>query len=224
VIVSIPARGPTAFGENVTLIVQVPFAARVAGFMGQLFVSAKSPEAAIELMVRALVPVFVNVTVWASLVVVSNWPPNLRLEGERPTPGAAAAPPVPVKLTLSDCELDNPPSVIVRVMAKVAASGEAAEGVNVRLMVHDAPAPMLAPHVLDGEAKSAALLPLKARAPTANGIGSEVLFVNVTVCGLEVTPTACAPKSILDGKTVRVGISVNLATKAADTAPAGKPV
>jgi hypothetical protein len=70
--------------------------------MGQLFVCAKSPEAAIELMVKALFPVFVNVTVCAALVVVSNWPPNVRLVGESPTPGAAAAPPVPVKLTLND--------------------------------------------------------------------------------------------------------------------------
>jgi hypothetical protein len=102
VTVSVPARAPRAVGANVTLIVQV-FAAgaggNVAGGIGQLFVCAKSPEAAMELMVNAPVPVLVSVTGFAALVVVSNCPPKLRFVGASPTPGTAAAVPVPLRLT-----------------------------------------------------------------------------------------------------------------------------
>src|SRR6266850_1074992 len=101
VIVSVPVRAPTVVGANVTLIVHVPAAASVAGLTGHAFVWAKSPEAATELIVNALVPVLVRVTVFAVLVVVSNWPPKLRLVGANPTPGAAADP-VPVRLTSND--------------------------------------------------------------------------------------------------------------------------
>ena len=90
-------------GANVTLIVQFAPAASVAGPMGQalapVLVSAKSPEAVIELIVKAAVPVFVSVTVWAALVVFSICPPKVRLAGESPTPGAE--PPVPVNGTLN---------------------------------------------------------------------------------------------------------------------------
>jgi len=62
--------------------------------------------------------------------------------------------------------------------------------VNVTLTVQEAPAAMLAPQVLDGEPKSAALLPLKEMLLPGNGMGSEVLFVSVTVFGALVTLTA----------------------------------
>src|SRR6266849_1079531 len=108
VTVSVPVRAPNAVGANVTLIVQVfdpAVAGNVAGLIGQapapVLVAAKSPEAAIELIVNALVPVLVRVTVFAALVVVRNWPPKLRLVGANPTPGAAAVP-VPVRLTSND--------------------------------------------------------------------------------------------------------------------------
>jgi len=75
VTVNIPERAPKAVGENVTLILQLAPAASVAGLMGHaeapVLVSAKSPEAAIVLIVKAAVPVFVNVTTCAALVVVS---------------------------------------------------------------------------------------------------------------------------------------------------------
>src|SRR5438105_1762696 len=70
---SVPVRAPEAVGVKVTLIVQVPLAAKVAGLMGQalapVLVAAKSPEAANELIVKAAVPVFVSVTVIGALVV-----------------------------------------------------------------------------------------------------------------------------------------------------------
>src|SRR5580704_5846291 len=72
--VSVPVRAPTAVGANVTLIVQVAAAARVAGATGQLFVCAKSPEPAIALIVKGPVPELVSVSGIAALVVVSIWP------------------------------------------------------------------------------------------------------------------------------------------------------
>src|SRR5271157_4488534 len=105
VIVSVPVRAPTAVGANVTLMVQFAPAASVAGLIGQavapVLVAVKSPEPAIELIVNAPVPVFVSVTVFALLVVVSNCPPNGRLVGASPTPGTAVVP-VPLRLTSND--------------------------------------------------------------------------------------------------------------------------
>jgi len=79
--------------------------------------------------------------------------------------------------------------VIIRFITSVAVSAAAVAGVNVTLRVQDTPAAMLEPQVLEGEAKSAVLVPLKETSLLANGIGSEVLFVSVTVCAVEVTPT-----------------------------------
>src|SRR2546429_321086 len=87
---SVPVRAPEAVGVKVTLIVQFPLAAKVAGLMGQalapVLVAAKSPEAANELIVKAAAPVFVSVTVIGALVVASSWLPKSRLVGTNPTP------------------------------------------------------------------------------------------------------------------------------------------
>src|SRR5205823_75698 len=70
---SVPVRAPEAVGVKVTLMVQVPPAAKVAGLVGQalapVLVAAKSPEGANELIVKAAAPVFVSVTVIGALVV-----------------------------------------------------------------------------------------------------------------------------------------------------------
>src|SRR5437870_3912018 len=79
-------RSSDLVGVKVTLMVQVPPAAKVAGLVGQalapVLVAAKSPEAANELIVKAAVPVFVSVTVIGVLVVASSWLPKSRLVGE----------------------------------------------------------------------------------------------------------------------------------------------
>jgi hypothetical protein len=64
VIVSEPLRVPVAVGVNVTAIMQF---APAATDVPQVFVSAKSPEAAIELIVRAACPLLVSVTICAAL-------------------------------------------------------------------------------------------------------------------------------------------------------------
>ena len=75
---------------------------------------------------------------------------------------------------------------------------------------------MLAPQVLEGEAKLAALLPVKEMLAPENGIGSDVLFVSVTVCGALLTPMVRGPKARLVGDIARVGISVSFAMNASD--------
>src|SRR5437588_824150 len=130
---SVPVRAPKAAGVKVTLMVQFPPAAKVAGLVGQalapVLVAAKSPEAANELIVKAAVPVFVSVTVIAVLVVASSWLPKSRLVGANPTPGAEFEP-VPPRLMF--CGLFTSSPVITSVTASVAAT----DGVKVTLTLH----------------------------------------------------------------------------------------
>jgi hypothetical protein len=134
VTVRFPARVPTAVGVNVTLITQFAPAAKVAGPIGHavapVLVSAKSPEAAMELIVKGPLPVFVSVTVFAALVVFTNWLPKGRGVGASPTTGDPAAAPVPLREM--DCGLVLSPSV----SSSVAVSAPTTDGVNVTLTVH----------------------------------------------------------------------------------------
>ena len=74
IIVKFPVRVPVAVGVMVTLIAHVFDPAvdgRVFAPVGQVLVSAKSPEAAIELIVRGAFPVLVRVTGMDGLMVVT---------------------------------------------------------------------------------------------------------------------------------------------------------
>src|SRR5260370_37518722 len=110
--VKAPMRVPAAVGVNVTLIVQFAFTASIAGVTGQavvpVLVSAKSPDAAMEMIVRGPVPVFVRVTVRAALVVFSAWLPKVRVVGASITAGAGFA---PIPLSAMFCGLVLSPSV-----------------------------------------------------------------------------------------------------------------
>src|SRR5207244_627161 len=127
---SVPVRAPKAVGVKVTLMVQFPPAAKVAGLVGQalapVLVAAKSPEAANEVIVKAAVPVFVSVTVIAVLVVASSWFPKPRLVGANPTPGA-----VPLPLSLMPCA----PPLRSSASDSVPVRAPEAVGVKVTLMV-----------------------------------------------------------------------------------------
>src|SRR5260370_24077594 len=148
VMVKVPARAPVAVGVNVTLILQFAPAASIgiAGLIGQavapVLVHAKSPDAAMEVIVRGPVPVFVSVTVCAALVVFSSWLAKVRLVGASTTAGAGFAP-VPVSAMF--CGLVLSPSV----RTSVAVSAAATDGLHVTLTVQEAPAAMLAPQPLD---------------------------------------------------------------------------
>src|SRR5436305_136269 len=67
VIVTAPVRVPVAVGVNVRLMAQF---APAASDVPQVVVCAKSPMAAMPVMVRAVLPVFESVTVCAALVVL----------------------------------------------------------------------------------------------------------------------------------------------------------
>src|SRR5205823_3788443 len=105
---SVPVRAPEAVGVKVTLMEQLAPAAKVAGLVGQAFapvlVAAKSPEAAKELIVKAAVPVLVNVIVIGALVVASSWLPKSRLVPATPLSRA-----VPFPLSATVCGL--PPAL-----------------------------------------------------------------------------------------------------------------
>ena len=92
VIVNLPVRAPVAVGVNVTLMLQLEPAARVAP---QVFVEAKSPVTAIELMFRLAFPVLDSVTDCAALFVFTIWLANVRPVAERLATGAGAGSPVP---------------------------------------------------------------------------------------------------------------------------------
>ena len=89
VTVNVALREPVAVGVKVTLIVQVPLAARVEGLRGQLLVCPKSPGLVpvkpMLVMVSAVPLGFESVTAWAALVVPTFWFPKSGTgDGERP--------------------------------------------------------------------------------------------------------------------------------------------
>lgn len=128
VIVTRPLAEPLACGVKVTLIVQL---APPASAAGQLLVCAKGWLVAMLLRLRLAPPVFVNVTVWAALVVATICEPKLRLEVLSET--AAGATPVALSDTL--CGLPLAVSVIWRTPLK----GPLAVGVKATVIWHDAP-------------------------------------------------------------------------------------
>ncbi len=131
-----PLRAPVAVGRNVTLTVQlVPAASELP----QLFDWAKSPDAAIEVMLNAALPVLLSVTLWALLLVPTFWVPKLSDVG---LTLAAGAVPVPLNETL--CGLPAASSVIVTEPMRV----PVAVGVKLTLMVQLAPAAIDVPQLL----------------------------------------------------------------------------
>jgi hypothetical protein len=104
--VTAPNSGPATVGLNVTLMPQLAPTARVGP---QVFVSAKSPLGAIDVMFNTATPVFVSVTDCGALVVVTVWVPKVRVAGKRVT--AAAGTPVPLNRTV--CGLPEALSVMV---------------------------------------------------------------------------------------------------------------
>src|SRR6202171_230700 len=138
--VKVPMRVPAIVGVNVTLIMQLaPAASDVAGgVIGQadapVLVCAKSPDAAMEMIVRGPVPVLVSVPGCAALVVFSVWLPKVRLVGASITAGVGIAP-VPLSPTL--CEL----VLTLSVSCNVAVSLPATVGLNFTLTVQVLVAP-----------------------------------------------------------------------------------
>jgi hypothetical protein len=133
-----PVRVPVVVGVNATLTVQVAPAASVPE---QAFVCAKSPVAAPMESVVDNVPVFFTVTDWPGLVVRTVCEGNVKLDGIGVT---MTVPPVPVPDRVTICgEL-----VAESVIEMVPGSDPFAVGVNVALIVQDAPASNWFPQLL----------------------------------------------------------------------------
>ena len=91
-----PVREPFVVGVNLTETVQLPPAAKVAP---QLFVSLKSPEAAIDEIVIGLPPLFLTVMVWMADVCPTAVFGKVSDAGLKPMLPVA----VPVPETLKHC-------------------------------------------------------------------------------------------------------------------------
>src|SRR5208283_3468203 len=148
-------RLPMAVGVNVTLIVQVPFAATE---LPHVLVSPKSPGLApvnkMLVMDRAAFPVLFRVTTWAGVLVVPTvWLLKSKLVAVRLTVGPR---PVPVRLT--DCWLPAT-LLLLSVMVREATRLPEAAGVNVTLIVQLLFAVSELPHVVVSE-KSPGLVPV----------------------------------------------------------------
>src|SRR5207244_1880436 len=156
VAVNVALRVPVAVGVKVTLMMQVPLAAKVEGLRGQLLVCPKSPGLVpvkpMLVMVNAAPLGFESVTTLAALVVFTLWFPNDGSgEGERP------GRPAPVPVTPAVWGLLLALSVTVNVALRVPTT----VGVNVTSIEQLAPAARPAPQLLVC-AKSPLLVPVKA--------------------------------------------------------------
>lgn len=151
VIVTVAVRVPFAVGRNVTLMEQL---APAPTLVPHVLVSVKLVEfvPVIVMLVRlkVAVPVFVNLIVWAALLVFSAWLAKVRDAGDRLTAGAV---PVPVKEAV--CGLP----VALSVTTTDAVRAPAAVGLNVTLIEQFPPVATLAPHVFVCE-KSPLLVPV----------------------------------------------------------------
>ena len=179
----------------------------------QVFVSAKSPELAIEAIFSTRLPLFFRVIVLAGeLVVVTSWLPKPKLVGIRTATGAFA---VPVPVSVANCGLLGSPSV----KTSLADSADATEGVKVMFTVHEAPEAKLAPQVPPSAMAKSVAAAGGAVATTAMLVIARavaLLFVRVTVCGEVVAPTSCVPKSRLAGDTATGSNRGNFATYASE--------
>jgi hypothetical protein len=182
-----------AAGVNVTLIMHVPpLAATFAPLVQVVPVAiAKSaapvPEiAGAGLSVNAAVPVFVTVTDWAALVVVTNCPVKVRVDAEIIATGAAAMA-VPVMVSVWGLVAALSVSVSVAVREPVAVA------VNVTLIMQVPPLAATVEPLVQvvpvAIAKSPALAPLSVGAAVKFKIPAPE-FVTVTErAGLLVVPT-----------------------------------
>src|SRR5256712_484762 len=156
VAVNVALRVPVAVGVKVTLMVQVPLAAKVEGLRGQLLVCPKSPGLVpvklILVMDNAAAVGFESFTARDALAALTISLPNDGSgEGER------LGRPAPVPVTLAVCGL----LLALSVTVNVALRAPIAVGVNVTSIEQLAPAARLAPQLFVC-AKSPLLVPVKA--------------------------------------------------------------
>jgi len=123
--VKLPVRPNLAAGVNVTV---TEHAAPGASDAPQLLACAKSPVVVMAVIINAIFPELVSVTVCPALAVWTNWLPKARLAGATP---AIAAIPVPLRLAEDGGALE--------LTVTVAPRPPMVSGVNVTLTVQPAP-------------------------------------------------------------------------------------
>jgi hypothetical protein len=185
-------RVPVVAGLKVTLIVQLALAANE---LPQLLVCAKSP-AAVPVIVKlviviAVVPTFLSVTVLAALVLPTVTEPKLRLVG-------VSSAVVPVPLSGTCCGLPAALSVTVR----FALRAPVVDGLNVRLTVQLAATARELPQVVAVSGKSAVSVPVTAILLMVSAVVPT--FVSVTFLTALVKPTAHVPKASGVGESLAV--------------------
>jgi hypothetical protein len=190
VIVSVPERPPAAVGVKVIEIVQ---AVPTATLAPQLLVSAKSPDAAIELSVSVAVPELESVTACAALVVPVVCDAKVRLAEEMAAVGVAASP-APLNATI--CGELLALSVIVSVPVRL----PAAVGVKVTEMVQPALAATLVPQLFVWAKSPEAAIDVMVSAAVPE-------LVSVTVCAALVEPFVCEVNVRLVDESVAVGVA-----------------
>src|SRR5580704_18241744 len=220
VIVTVPATGPgavVAMGLKVTVTTQgfPPDAITIGNApllqSAVLEVSVNNPgAAAMDAMLSGALPVLL-IEMVPVVDVVSSAPGRVRLLGVTRMLDVVPEP-LPESATSIGWFGPSEPST----MFSAAVSAAAADGVNVTPMVQEAPP---ASEAVQGIVPSA--VPAKAAAfvPVVVGgrvkaMGAAVLFVTVTNCSAEGTPTSCVPKLMLVGETLIVGVRGRSATNA----------
>jgi hypothetical protein len=178
VTVNVAVSAPAAFGENFSLIVQLPDAAKVNGATGQVVESIE--KSALPVNATPVIPSVVivellaSVTVESALVVPTCCEPNATLLGESKIAPAA----IPVPLSVIVCgELRA-----LSVKTSEAVRLPSADGLKLTLTTQLLPA-RTAPQ-LSVSLKSLALVPLIATDPTISFVLDG--FVSVTCSGPDV--------------------------------------
>jgi hypothetical protein len=176
-------RVPVAVGWNVNVSVQLPLAATE---LPQLFVSVKSegfvPATEMLVILKAVLPTLVSVTVWGALVCPTAIAGNDSLVADNLTS-------VPKPLTAIDCGLPLASSLISTEALRV----PAAVGWKVTLIPQCAPAATELPHVFVC-VKSDGFAPPN-EIPVMVRVAVPVL-ANVTVVALVLWPRSTAPENV----------------------------
>ena len=167
-----PVLLPATVGVNVTLMVQFASAAKLAP---QVLSCAKSPVTTMLVIIKAAVPVLLNVTACGALVVPKAWLEKVRLMADKLTTGAGRPSPArPIVCGLSA-------ALSVRVTEPYRLPG--AVGVKVTVIMHAIPGATLAPQVL-----------VWAKSPLAEMVvmfkAALPVFVRITVWGALALPTS----------------------------------
>ena len=155
------------------------------------------PASVRELIVTAAEPVFLSVTVCASLVCPITVTGKAIEVGLRDTAGAVALVPVPLSFTL--CGDPDALSAI----DNAAVSAPAAAGLNSTEIVQLALAASELPHVVADFTNELALVPVIVSDVSVSAAVPE--FFNVTTCAAVVAPTVVEAKVRLVGDSVTAG-------------------